>query len=152
MSLPSGIRRIDTPANRIHAWTVTIQRRGRIVRKSFTDRVYGSRQAAYDAAVAYRATLAQQLRPFTRREFVQIKKRSNRSGHVGISKYWYVEHTPHGTRRQSYWIATWTPEIGGQRKQRKFSIEKYGHKGAFELAKETRAKAVADMQGDWLRT
>ena len=152
MARPSGIRRLDTPANRTHAWTVTVQRRGRIFRKYFTDGIYGSRRAAYDAVVAYRATLTQQHRPFTRREFVQIKKRNNQSGHVGISKYWSVEQTPQGTRRRAYWIATWTPEIAGQRKQRKFSIEKYGYKGALALAKDTRARAVANVAGSWRRS
>ena len=52
MAHPSGIRRLDTSVNPTHAWTFTVQRRGRIVRKYFSDGVYGSRTAAYDAALA----------------------------------------------------------------------------------------------------
>jgi hypothetical protein len=144
-----GIRRIDSDVNRTHAWAVFLQRRGRIFHKYFSDGRYGGRQAAYHAAVAYRATLAQRHLPITRREFVQIRKRSNRSGHVGVVKYRYVDQTTQGRRVRLYWIAIWTPERGGRPRQKKFSILKYGNKRAFELAKETRRKAVVALQGYW---
>jgi hypothetical protein len=142
-----GIQRIDKQATRTHAWAVFFQRRGRIFHKYFSDGRYGGRQAAYEAAVAYRARLARRHRPIIRRDFVQIRKRSNRSGHVGEVKYRYMQQTRHGREVRLYWMAIWTPERGGRPKQKKFSILKYGNKRAFELAKETRRQAVAALQG-----
>jgi hypothetical protein len=142
-----GIRRRDNQSNRTHAWTVTIQRRGRIFHKYFSDGVHGGRKAAYRAAVAYRDGLVQRCRPIIRGEFAQIKKRSNRSGHVGIGKY--SVRTAQGKRIRAYWIATWTPERGVPARQRKFSIAKYGERKAFLLAKHTRARAVAALRGAW---
>ena len=144
-----GVYRIDHDRNGTHAWVAFLQRRGRIFQKCFSDGVYGGRKVAYAAAVPYRTNLARKHPPLTRREYVQIRKHSNRSGHVGLVKYQYVEQTPNGKRVRPYWIATWTPERGGPYKQKKFSIRKYGDRQAFELAKQTREKAIAALRGGW---
>ena len=151
MSRPTvrGIRRIDNDATRTYAWLVRLQRHGRSFHRYFSDGVYGGRQVAFRAALRYRQQLLQRYRPLTRREFAQVKKRNNRSGHVGVVKYRSVVKTAEGTRVRRYWIATWTPERGGPHKQRKFSIEQYGHDRAFELAIQTRASALARLHGTW---
>lgn len=138
-----GIQRIDTRANRTHAWVVRIQRRGRSYTKYFSDQIYGGRSVAYRAARAYHENLRRSLRPLTRIEFAQIKRRTNRTGYVGVVKY----ETKDRTSIRRYWIATWPTKSGG-RQQRKFSIRKYGEKQAFLLARRARRLGLAPLRDD----
>ncbi len=148
-SHPPGIIRVDHPPSRTHAWRVTVQRRGQIVVKQFSDRRYGGRPAALLAARAYRDHLLATLRPLSRRELCQIKKRSNRSGYVGVSHYCQVERRADGRlRRRWYWCASWTPVPGGSPRGAKFSVNKYGGRQAFRLAVATRRRALAELDED----
>ena len=113
----SGIRRVDNKANRAHAWTVTIQRRGRIFHKYF-----------YKAAVAYRDRLVQRCRPITRREFAEIKKRNNRSGHVGILSPSSAQHM--ANRSGPTGLPPGPPSVAFQLNRRSFlsqNMESAGH-------------------------
>jgi hypothetical protein len=137
-----GIHRIDNPSNRTYAWVVRIQRRNQIYTKYFSDQMYGGRSVAYKAARAYHEELRRTLRPLTRVEFAQIKRRTNRTGYVGVVKY-----TTKGASIRRYWIATW-PTKDGRRKQRKFSIRKYGERQAFLLARRARRLGLAPLEDD----
>ena len=137
-----GIHRIDNPSNRTYAWVVRIQRRSQIHTKYFSDQIYGGRSRAYKAARAYHEELRRTLRPLTRIEFAQIKRRTNRTGYVGVVKY----ETTDRTSIRRYWIATW-PTKNGERKQRKFSIRKYGEQRAFLLACRARRLGLAPCEG-----
>jgi hypothetical protein len=70
-----GIYRVDHEVSRTHSWLVTIQRRGRIYHRHFSDRVYGGKRKALEAAGAYRDRLASELTSLTRQEVCAIKKR-----------------------------------------------------------------------------
>ena len=80
------IYRIDHDRSHTHSWYVTIQRRGRIYHRHFTDSVYGGKRKALDAAKVYRDSLIASLRPLTRPDRCRIKKKNNRSGVSGVTR------------------------------------------------------------------
>ena len=49
-----AIYRIDHEWSRTHSWLVTIQRRGRIYHRHFSDRMHSGKRKALQAAKAYR--------------------------------------------------------------------------------------------------
>jgi len=141
-----AITRIDTESNGTHAWTVTIQRRGRIHHRYFTDGVYGGKRQACQAAIAYRDELLHTLRPLSRRGFCSIRKKNNRSGLVGVTRIVRVHRRNGHVWQADFWVAQWPIERERSR-QKKFSVKKYGERGAFVLAVKARRAAVKRVQG-----
>jgi hypothetical protein len=135
------IYRIDHAKSRTHSWFVTVQRRGRIYHRHFTDSLYGGKRKALDAAKLYRDGLIASLAPFTRPELCVIKKRSNRSGVSGVTRIDSVETIRGRIYRRRYWLAQW-PIGGGRAKMKKFSIQRYGERGAFQRAVRARQQAL----------
>jgi hypothetical protein len=135
------IYRIDHDRSRTHFWLVTVQRRGRIYHRHFTDSVYGGKRKALDAAKTYRDNLIACLRPLTRPEHCQIKKRNNRSGISGVTRIDAKENNRGRVYRRQYWLAQW-PIGGGKARQKKFSIKIYGERGAFQRAVRVRRQAL----------
>jgi hypothetical protein len=82
-----GISRVDNEASRTHGWLVTIQRRGVIHRKHFSDGVFGGKQKAFAAAKQFRDDIISKFPPFSLREYSSIVKKNNRSGVVGVCRY-----------------------------------------------------------------
>lgn len=142
-----GISRVDNEISRTHGWLVTIQRRGVIYRKHFSDGVFGGRQRSFDAAKGYRDEVIAKHRPFTLREYSNIVKKNNRSGVVGVCRYCASEtrNLPEEQQRW-FWVASW-PLPSGQRKRVKFSVNKYGEEGAFKLALKARREAMRKLEG-----
>jgi hypothetical protein len=142
-----GISRVDNEASRTHGWLVTIQRRGVIYRKHFSDGVHGGRTRSYSAAKAYRDDVIARHPPFSMREYSSIIKKSNRSGVVGVCRYCASEtrDLPEDQQRW-FWVASW-PLPSGKRKRVKFAINKYGEDGAFKRALKARRQAVRDLEG-----
>jgi AP2 domain len=135
------IYRIDSATSRTHSWLVTVQRRGRIYHRHFADLVYGGKQKARDAAKLYRDSLVVNLRPLTRPEVCQIKKKNNRSGISGVTRIDIMD-TSRGRRyHRQYWLAQW-PIGNGRAKTKKFSITRYGEHGARERAVRARHEAL----------
>lgn len=87
------IYRIDHDTSHTHSWYVTLQRRGRVYHRHFTDSVYGGKSKALDAAKVYRDSLMKCLRPLTRPERCRIRKRNNRSGVSGVTRIEAVEES-----------------------------------------------------------
>lgn len=139
------IYRIDHAKSQTHSWLVTIQRRGRIYHGHFADVAYGGKQKARAAARVYRDGLLASLVPFTRPELCSIKKRNNRSGVSGVTRIDAVEKNSRGKSvRRRYWLAEWS--IGnGKAKMKKFSIQRYGERGAFQRAVRTRQQALKSL-------
>ena len=144
-----GISRIDNEVSHTHAWVVTIQRRGVIYRKHFSDRRYGSRSKAFAAAQSYRDELVAQHPPMSLREYLSIRKKNNRSGVVGVCRYCAFEtrELPED-RRRWFWVAAWSLP-GGKRKRIKFSVSKYGEEQAFNMALKARREAIAKLEGSF---
>jgi hypothetical protein len=148
MPLPSskfyGIYRVDQDSSGTHSWLVTIHRRGRIYNRHFSDRPHGGKRNALEAAKAYRDRLVSELRPFTRPEVCSIKKKNNRSGISGVSRIDVWEKTRGRISRRVYWDVQW-PIENGKARHKKFSVKKYGERGAFLRALQARKQALRDL-------
>jgi hypothetical protein len=142
-----GISRVDSDVSHTHAWLVTIQRRGVIYRKRFSDGVYGSRAQSFAAAQRYRDELIAQHPPLSPREYSSILKKNNRSGVVGVGRYCSFEtrNLPEDKQRW-FWLAAWSLP-GGRRKRMKFSVNRYGEEKAFKMALQARREALAKLEG-----
>ena len=142
-----GISRVDNATSRTHGWLVTIQRRGIIYRKHFSDGVHGGKTKSFAAAKAYRDEVVASHPPLSMQEYSSIVKRNNRSGVVGVCRYCASETRDLPEDRQRwFWVASW-PLADGRRKRVKFSINKYGEEGAFEMALKARNEALAKLGG-----
>ncbi|MDI3467923.1 MAG: hypothetical protein OJF50_006744 [Nitrospira sp.] len=136
----NGIYRVDHEPSRTHSWFVTVQRRNRIYHRHFSDGLHSSKRKALQAAKAYRDSLIKQYQPLTRKEFCVIRKKNNRSGVSGVTRHEAPGRTP-TSPRQIFWLAQW-PIGGGRAKKRKFSISKYGERGAYLRALRARRNAL----------
>jgi len=135
------IYRIDHDRSHTHSWLVTIQRRGRIYHRHFTDSVYGGKSKALDSAKVYRDALIARLRPLTRPERCRIRKKNNRSGISGVTRIDAKETNRGRVIHRQYWLAQW-PIGGGKAKTKKFSIKRFGERGAFQRALRARRQAL----------
>lgn len=144
-----GISRVDNEVSRTHGWLVTIQRRGVIYRKHFSDGVHGSRTKSFAAAQAYRDDVVAKHPPLSMREYSSIVKKSNRSGVVGVCRYCASE-TRHLREDQQrwFWVASW-PLPDGKRKRVKFAVNKYGEEKAFKMAFKARREAMRSLEGSF---
>jgi hypothetical protein len=144
-----GISRVDNESSRTHGWLVTIQRRGVIYRKHFSDGVHGGKTKSFGAAKQYRDDIIDKFPPFSMREYSSIVKSSNRSGVVGVCRYCASEtrDLPEDQQRW-FWVASW-PMPGGRRKRVKFSVKKYGEDGAFKMALKARKTAMKEVDGSF---
>ena len=101
----------------------------------------GGRSQALKRAKAYRDSLIATLRPFTRPEVCQIKKKNNQSGISGVTRIDVLD-TSHGRKyHRRYWLAQW-PIGNGKARVKKFSIKLYGERGARQLALRARRQAL----------
>ncbi len=137
-----AIYRVDHQPSSTHSWLVTIQRRGRIYHRHFSDSVHGGKQQALTAARAYRDRLIAELPELTRQEFCAIRKKNNRSGVSGVTRVDVMEKGRSGQRfRRVYWDVQW-PVGNGKARHKKFSVTKYGERGAFLRALKIRKQAL----------
>ena len=144
-----GVSRVDNEASRTHGWLVTIQRRGVIHRKHFSDGIYGGKQKAFSAAKQFRDEVIAKYPPFSLREYSSIVKRNNRSGVVGVCRYCASETRDMPDEKQRwFWVASW-PLPSGKRKRVKFSVNKYGDEGAFKMALKARKDALKKLEGEF---
>lgn len=144
-----GITRVDNEASRTHGWLVTIQRRGIIFRRQFSDGVLGGKAKSLAAAKAYRDEIVAKHPPLSKREHAEIVKKNNKSGVVGVCRYCAAETSqrPEAEKRW-FWVASWVlPD--GRAKRAKFSVRKYGEEAAFKLAVKARRGAVRQMAGSF---
>ncbi len=144
-----GISRVDNEVSRTHGWLVTIQRRGVIYRKHFSDGIFGSKQKSFNAAKIYRDEIIEQFPPFSMREYSNIVKKNNRSGVVGVCRYCASETRDLPAEKQRwFWVASW-PDTDGRRKRVKFSVKKYGEDAAFKMALKARKEALKKLEGQF---
>jgi len=140
---------VDNEVSRTHGWLVTIQRRGVIYRKHFSDGVHGGKTKSFNAAKAYRDEVIAKHPPFSMREYSNIVKKNNRSGVVGVCRYCASETRDMPEEKQRwFWVASW-PLPDGRRKRVKFSVKKYGEEGAFKMALKARKDALKKLEGEF---
>ncbi|GAB4177912.1 MAG: hypothetical protein Fur0039_21510 [Rhodocyclaceae bacterium] len=144
-----GISRVDNEASRTHGWLVTIQRRGVIYRRHFSDGSLGGRLMAFAAARDWRDAVIARHPPLKLRDYSNIVKKNNRSGVVGVCRYCASETRELPRARQRwFWVASWPLPSGGRRRV-KFAVNKYGEEGAFRRALRARRDALRELEGSF---
>jgi len=129
---PRNIQRVDNDSRGDHGWVVTLQRKGAILVKRFSDGVYGGKREALKAAVKHRDSFLALDRPIDHQIWIRTRlRKNNRSGIPGVVRYEVKNDNAEKVR--TYWIAAWTDEHGATR-QRKFPVARYGEEHAKELA------------------
>lgn len=144
-----GISRVDHEASRTHSWLVRIQRRNCTHSRHFSDMTCGGKGRALHAAQAYRDSLLQQHPPLSLSDFCTIRKKTNRSGVSGVTRHEAPGRTP-TSPRHTFWLAQW-PIGGGKAKMRKFSIKRYGERGAYLRALRARRAALTTLRQEAYR-
>jgi hypothetical protein len=133
MKHPRNIIRIDNESHRTHGWRVTLQRRCKIVGKTFSDGVHGGKRKALKAAIEYLDTLLSENSSLEYQIWVHTRlRKDNTSGIPGVGRYEAIDNPKTG-RRVVFWRACWADE-DGIRHQRKFSVYRYGEDQAKLLA------------------
>lgn len=144
-----GVTRVDNDASRTHGWLVTLQRRGTIFRRQFSDGVHGGKAKSLMAAKSFRDQIMKQHPPLSKREHAEILKKNNKSGVVGVCRYCASETSAKDeSDKRWFWVASWVlPD--GRAKRVKFSVRKYGEEEAFKMAVKARRSAIRKMDGDF---
>ena len=130
---PRNIQRVDNDSKGDHGWVVTLQRKGAILVKRFSDGVYGGKREALKAAVEYRDSFLALDKPFDHQIWIRTRlRKNNKSGIPGVHRYEIMDNG-NAEKTRACWIAAWTDEHGATR-HRKFSVARYGEQQAKELA------------------
>lgn len=137
------ISRIDDEQTHTHSWLVRVQRRNRIHSRHFSDKACGGTRQALQAAKDYRDGLIEQHPPLSLTDFCMIRKKTNRSGVSGVTRHEEPGRKP-TSPRHCFWLAQW-PIGGGKAKKRKFSIKRFGERGAYLRALRARRTALATL-------
>lgn len=141
-----GISRIDS--NGTHGWFVRVYRNGKTYSKLYSDKKYGGTERALKIARkardhAYKTIPQAKKTKEGSRRLTQGTKR-NRSGIVGVNK---TEKANRSGTMSIYYQVTWSPEIG-KIKNKQWSVQKFGEKGAFLLAWEFRKNIMRNIHGE----
>jgi hypothetical protein len=128
-----ALTREEPNKNRGAGWSVALRRRGRKIVRLFKDSVYGSSEASYAQARAYRDAIISALPPRTNHEQAVKLRKNNQSGISGVRR---VE-----TEQGDVWQATLMTKEG--QKKESFGIGRYGEEAAKSMAIAQRAR--------WLR-
>jgi hypothetical protein len=128
-----GLTREEPNRNRGAGWSVALRRRGYKIVRLFKDSIYGSSEASYAQARAYRDAIITALPPRTNHEQAVQIRRNNQSGISGVRR---VE-----TEQGDAWQATLMTREG--QKKENFPIGRYGEEAAKSMAIAQRAR--------WLR-
>ena len=147
-----NIRRMDDASRSTHAWLVQVQRHNQIAIKMFSDSVWGGKRKALAAARAWRdehkQPPAEQAHALWRRNRLRS---NNRSGLVGVARY-ERKADADGQKKTSgaaFWLASWIDAHRASRK-RKFSVKRWGERGAKRKAIEARRQGVGEaVAGVW---
>jgi hypothetical protein len=146
-----AITRIESKPHRTFAWIVSVQRRKQIWRRTFSDRSYGGKIKALTAAKTFRDQILSQHPPMSRAEYCRIKRRNNKSGLAGVCRYIYPGGHDRPANQLGYWLAFWTL-APGKGKRIKFSIDRFGERGALKRAMRARKEALAALDGQWVNS
>jgi hypothetical protein len=143
-----GISRIDSEACRTYGWYVRARFNGKVVSKLFSDRKYGGKaKALMKARRFYKNTLTKLIKKNSdlKTDKIPVKNiitrnRMNNTGLVGVQKI--VRHNPGGSVYRAFRV-NWT-DTKGKSRAKFFSIDKFGEKQAFKMAKKYRIQKVLE--------
>lgn len=119
-----GLHREEANERRGAGWWVSIRRRGHKIVRLFKDSIYGSDDAAYAQARAFRDAIIEAIPPATNQEQAVLLRKNNKSGISGVRR---VE-----TRDGDVWQATLMTNDGQKREN--FSVPKFGEQAAKSMA------------------
>lgn len=140
-----GVIRIDGTST--HGWQVRVYRGGKTHSRLFSDRTYGGKAEAFEAALAFRrelaAEIAAQPAPEPARRLVRAN-RLNQTGVTGISRT--VKRDRRGIEHEVYAVS-WNPRPGVARST-SFSIKRYGEDTAFRMACQKRWTEMRAVHGE----
>lgn len=141
---PKSISRIESEKN--CAWYVRIHYGGAYVRKTFSDTVYGGREAAFREALKWRDDMEKRMgKPRTERS-VRKKSVVHEGEDVGIRR----RTAKHVKRGRTYYRdvveVTWTPEPGKVARTN-VSVTKHGLEEAMRRAREIRREKERKIYG-----
>lgn len=132
------IHRVDSDSRGTHAWLVRLQRHNRSTAKMFSDGVWGGKRKALAAARAWRDQQIQNHSQYEHQLWRRNRlRRNNRSGLVGVARYERKPTSAQPAGGAAFWLASWVDEHGASRK-RKFSVTRWGERGAKRKAIEER--------------
>jgi hypothetical protein len=145
MNQEKGVIRIDSDST--HGWQVRVYRHGKTYSKLFSDRKCGSREKAFELAVAYRDQLEQSVQAMPgsepKRRLIQ-QNRNNATGVLGVSRTFKRDRLG---REHEVYAVSWNPEPG-QARGTSFSISKYGDETAFKMACRLRFQKMKEIHGE----
>ncbi len=135
-----GLHREEANERRGASWWVSIRRRGHKIVRLFKDSIYGSDDAAYAQARAYRDAIIAAIPPATNHEQAVLLRKNNESGISGVRR---VE-----TREGDAWQATLMTNDGQKREN--FTVSKFGELEAKSMAIAQRRKWLATLPVTYL--
>ena len=112
-------------------------------RRFFSDGVWGGKRKALAAALAWRDQQIDPLAAYAHELWLRnLKRRNNSSGLPGVGRY-RGNVRADGARSPDFWLASWIDGHGVSRK-RKFSVKRWGERGAKQKAIEVRDREVRE--------
>lgn len=147
-----GISRIDQPSRNTHGWFARFSCGKKQVGKFFSDLKHGSARKALLEAIEWREQMLEAHGiPSTDRVVHTVPKKRRKPAPperkvLGVHRTRSVFKKPYGTYAYEYYVASWSPEPG-KLKNKMFSINRYGEKRAFEMAKQFREERMKDLFG-----
>lgn len=125
-------------------WWARYTRDGVTFGQTFYDSEYGTPEAGLEAAKKWHKEAREILPPINRKQYAEIKKSNNTSGHTGVCRTFSRRV---GGKRYM-WVAHWSPEKG-KFKHKYFYIDEHGEEEAKRLAIEARKAGLAEVEKDW---
>ena len=118
------VYRIDEQASHSHRWLVQVRHRGRVVKRYFSDGVYGGKRKALVAALRFRKVVLKAVNRKGYGLWLRTRKhRDNTSGITGVGRYVLRDRSGSRLVLRPFWQAFWADETG-KRRARKFSVPK----------------------------
>ncbi len=130
-----NIMRFDYPETGYKGWRLSVTRAGTDLVKYFSDREYGSSKRAFQAAEKARTSVHRMLKNIPERVAISAKPASR--GVRGVHRAHTIGRK--GDPQRPAWVATWTEK--GNRRTRKFPVDKHGERKAKQLAISARKEA-----------
>jgi len=147
-----NIHRIDNEESRTHSWHVVIQRNSAKYTKHFSDNANGGKQQALEKALKWRDKTRLKRPALSKRDYISIRRKNNKSGVVGVCFSEGIETLKSGKiTTRPCWIASWAT-APRKSKSIRFSVSRHGHDVAFAKACDARALAVDRVEGDFYPT
>ena len=143
-----GISRIDSEACRTYGWYVRARFHGKVISKLFSDKKYGGKaKALMKARRFYKKSYEKLIKKYSDFDVNKVpvkiivsQNKKNNTGIVGVQKL--TKYNSGGSVYIAYRV-NWTDKTGKSR-NKFFSVEKWGDKKAFKLAREYRTKMVME--------